>query len=168
MIFVYLYAGEYIISQKVYRMLRLEYPGLELITSFHKIQHALAFVGNAPMKNLTGKTFTGLTPESREAMREAKRGARNPNAAGLSETHKRRISQSMKAKRRRDAILYHRTFRGMSCRNAISQAMKKLPKRRWALDLEGHEHFWFAERELPPGWTWGRARHQAGHHRGAF
>lgn len=159
MIFVYQHHRELIISQTPSREMRMQHRNIELLASFHLVQDALMFAERfqLPIRNLLKKTFSGITPEGRERMREAKRGERNPNARGLSLEHRRNIAHSMKKQRGEHHPMWNRRHTPSHRRN-ISFGMMNIPKRRWALDVEGREHLIAADSTLPPGWTWGRRR----------
>lgn len=159
MMFVYLHAGSIIISERTYREMRLIYRGIELLSSFHRIQDARAFAMKQghDVQDDVKLRFSGHTPEAREKIAAAKRGALNPNSKGLSWEHRRKIARAMKVRRGEHHHFYNRRHSSMS-KLKISWAMRKLPKRRWAVDAAGNEHFLFAHMELPPGMSWGRKR----------
>lgn len=159
MVFVYLHQHRIIISQTPSREMRMLHRGIELLASFHLVQDALKYVDTLPypVHNEMNTTFSGITPEGRERMRERKRGGNNPNAAGLSQEHRAAISRSMKKQRGEHHPMWNRPHT-MRHRRNISFGMMQIPKRRWAVDLEGREHLIAANGTLPPGWTWGRRR----------
>jgi len=159
MVFVYLHARRVIISPTPSREMRMLHRGIELLASFHLVQDALMFADHLhlPVQNDVISTFSGITPEGRERMRERKRGDKNPNAGGLSREHRAAISRSMKKQRGEHHPMWNRRHT-MPHRRNISFGMMQIPKRRWALDPEGREHLIAANSTLPPGWTWGRRR----------
>jgi hypothetical protein len=159
MMFVYLHDQTVIISEMPMRALRHRYRKLELLSSFHRVQDALRYADqlHLPIINLTKRHFSGITPEGRERMRDTKRGKNNPNAAGLSLMHRRKISIAMKKQRGEHHPMWNKKLSPQHRRN-ISVGMMMIPKRRWALDAQGDEHLLPADHQLPPGWTWGRRR----------
>lgn len=166
-VFVYqLPNHEVLISIKTFRELRADHPRLELLRQFHTIQDARAWAEKNAFKviDTVKSRYTGVTPEGRERMRIAKLGDNNPNANGLSVEHKQKIARAMKTRRGEFHHLWNRKHKPSS-RMKTSLSMRRLPKRRWALDSQGNEHFLFAHMQLPPGWTWGRARGMAGFRR---
>ena len=163
MIFLYQYQDCVIIHEKTARQLRSEYPKLELLQQFHKIQDVLSYLEHHTgcIMNFVKKTFMGIPEGSRERMRERKRGRNNPNHLGLSETHRRKISHSMRKHRKTrpdEHGMLHRNHT-MTSRRKISLGMRKIPKRRWCVDSSGQEHLVDANMVLPPYWVWGRVRH---------
>lgn len=168
MIFIYQYKNCRVISEETARALRDRYPGLELLCQFHRIQDALRYMDmySGCTENLVKKQHHGVTPEGRECMREKKLGDANPNADGLSDEHRRKISMSMKKHRRlhpEDHPMLHRKH-DMQSRRKIAISMRRIPKRRWALDEHGQEHLiYITQTTLPPGWTWGRRRGNTPH-----
>lgn len=160
MVFVYLTSAGVMISEKTRRELIPEHPKLELLQQFHTIQDARAWCQRMKFSIVSDikKQHTGITPEGRELMREKKRGDKNPNSGGLSELHKKRISDVKKRTNRGEFHpMYNRKHR-LRSRLQTSWSLRKLPKRKWMLDPDGNEHFVFEHTELPPGWCLGRAR----------
>lgn len=138
---------------------RKTHPGMEIIGIYKKIQDARRASAkmNLEVTSLLKRSWSGLTPEGRERLRESKLGDKNPNAAGLSEMHKRKIAAKMKYRRGEHHHFYN--FRHTPTgKLKISLGMKKLPPRRWVLSPEGREHFIYLPFTLPEGWTWGRRR----------
>ncbi len=95
MIFIYLKQDVLLISEQTQRELRDKHPGLELIRTFRTIQDARSWAGKQSREvlDLVMKTHTGITPAGRERMRERKRGKNNPNAGGLSASHRGLLSR---------------------------------------------------------------------------
>jgi hypothetical protein len=138
---------------------RTTHPGAELVGMYKKIQDALAAAKkmNIEVVSLVRRAWSGLTPEGRERLRASKLGLNNPNAAGLSEMHKRKIAEKMKYRRGEHHHFYN--FRHTPTgKLKISLGMKKLSPRRWVLSPEGTEHFVYLPFTLPVGWCWGRKR----------
>jgi hypothetical protein len=163
MIFLYQVGDCIMIHEKTFRELRSEFPALELLRQFHKIQDALAFLSEYKgcVMNFVKKTFMGIPEASRETMRERKRGENNPNHHGLSDDHRRKISATMRKHRKtypEHHGMLHRNHT-MRSRRKISLGMRRIPKRRWCVDASGKEHLVDATMTLPPYWVWGRVRH---------
>ena len=163
MIFLYQVQECILIHEKTHRELRGEYPQLEILRQFHTIQDALTFLESYTgcVINMVKKTFMGITPAGREMMREKKRGHDNPNAQGLSESHRQKIQVSMKKHRKKYPDhhgMLHRSHT-LSSRRKISIGMRNIPPRKWCVDEHGHEHFVDAKFVLPIHWVWGRSRH---------
>ena len=163
MIFLYQVSDCILIHEKTFRELRQEYPQAEVLRQFHTIQDAVQFLQSYTgcVINEVKKTFMGIPESSRELMRQKKRGVNNPNAQGLSESHRRKIQHSMKHHRQRYPDhhgMLHRPHTMMS-RRKIAIGMRNIPKRKWCVDDHGHEHLVDALFVLPPHWVWGRVRH---------
>ena len=159
MIFVYQGKEGIVVSEETARQLRGRFEGLELLRTFRTVQDALEWAeGQGMVRNLTEKTYTGITPAGRERMREAKRGDKNPNAGGLEEAHKHKIAQTMKTQRYGEFHhMWRKTHRSRS-KLQTAWSLRKLPPRKWAVDTEGVEHRLWLTDPLPEGWVWGRAR----------
>jgi hypothetical protein len=159
MIFVYQAGLQIIVSAETARELRGKMSGLELLRTFRTIQDALAFAEPlGTVVNLTKKTHQGLTPEGRQRMRDAKMGEKNPNSGGLTDAHKKKIAETMKTQRYGEFHhMWRKTHRSRS-KMQTSWSLRKLPPRKWAVDLEGVEHRLGLTDPLPEGWVWGRAR----------
>lgn len=139
---------------------RMSHPGSELLGVFKKIQDAQRYCEKQqhPVTSLVNTTWTGITPEGREKMREAKRGHKNPNASGLSDAHKRKIAATMKKQRRGEHHHFYNMHHTPRSKLKISLGMKHRGPRRWALSPDGREHFMYLPFTLPDGWCWGRRR----------
>ena len=159
MTFLYGIRDCYYITNMPLREFRVKYPGVELISQFATIQAALQYCEKRrfSVKNLLKKSYTGITPEGRERMREKKLGDNNPNADGLSEEHKRKIAQALKKRRGEFHHMYNQKHR-LSSRIKTSMSLRRLPKRRWCLGPDGREHLQFCYLPLPEGYVWGRRR----------
>ena len=164
MMFISQHAGVLLIHREPVRTLREQYPGMELLRTFQKIQDAITWCKRQPQQyiNLTGKMHSGITPAGRERMRDHKRGANNPNASGLSPEHRERIALALRRIRQGEHHpMWNRRHR-VSSRLKTSVAMQRLPKRIWWVDLDGVEHLCFITQQVPPTWRRGRKRGQAG------
>jgi hypothetical protein len=164
MMFISQHQNMLLIHHQPVRELREQYPGMELIRTFQKIQDAITWCQRQPQPwvNLTGKMHSGITPAGRERMREHKRGANNPNASGLSPEHRERIARALRRIRQGEHHpMWNRRHR-VSSRLKTSFSMQRLPKRCWYLDAEGQEHLCFVTDPVPPTWRRGRKRGQAG------
>lgn len=163
MIFVYLVYKpiEHLrVTRKTWKEMLLDGVQCEILRQFKTIQDARNWIHTQSKKveDEIEETYTGITPEGRERMREKKRGANNPNAGGLSPEHKAKISQNKRiAYRGEFNPMYNRRHKPSS-RLKIGIANMRRGKRRWAVDEYGKEHFISIAKGLPPGWTWGRAR----------
>jgi hypothetical protein len=159
MTFLYQEGECVVVSDVPPREMRKTHPKREFLTQKHQVQDMLTYVKNMKCCVImeVKHTHFGHTPEGRERIREAKRGEKNPNSKGLSDSHKQKIARAMRVRRGEHHHFYNMKHSSRS-KLKISWGMRKLPKRRWAIDDAGNEHFIFAHMELPPGWTWGRKR----------
>lgn len=144
-------------------MKQLSNNNYELIGRYAKSQDAIAYVErfhkNLPIKfDENVSEHHGLTDAGREILRERMLGENNINAAGLSDAHKAKISNTMKKKHHGEFHPMYNRKHKPSSKLKTSISMSLLPKRKWALDADGNEHFIFATDTLPEGWVWGRAR----------
>lgn len=157
-VFIYESESELLISEIVWRFLVGKHR-YACIRTFHTVQDARAFCEGRGkvVRDTVTKAYTGKTPEGREAQKAAIRGEKNPNSGGLSEAHKQKIARTMRKRRGEFHHMYNMKHRARS-KMKTSLTMRKLPKRRWAVDAEGKEHFIFAHMELPERWIWGRKR----------
>lgn len=166
MTFIYLLSdGSWLLSEHTHRELRAQHPGLELIRTFRNIQDARAWCQKQTdpreIRDEVKRQHRGLTVEGRQKLRDQKLGERNPNFKGLSEEHRRKIAQTQKKRRGEFHHMWNRKHRASS-RLKTSWTLRQRSKRRWALDIEGKEHFIASDATLPPGWIWGRRRGQGG------
>jgi hypothetical protein len=166
MIFIYLQKNHFLISEKTQRELREKHQDLELIRTFRTIQDARSWVmkQSREVLDLVAKQHTGITPEGRERMRERKRGMNNPNAGGLSASHRANISRNKKRMYLRDGNPMYNRKHTLQTRRKMSWGQMRKMKRRWMVDPAGREHLMNITFPLPPGWVLGRARGQAGRH----
>ena len=162
MTFVYLVDDIYVISIHPRRTFITLHPGAELITSFATVQAARAWAQRERhvIKDEVASTYTGHSPDARRRIREAKLGENNPNAAGLSLEHRRKIAHAMRHRRGEFHHFYNKTHNARS-RLRISVAMRETWRKhptRWAVDP--HEQSHRITGALPPGWRWGRVTHR--------
>ena len=153
-----------LITARTLRELQRQGVHGEVVMQFQRIQDARAWAEkqHIVVVDEVVNRYTGMRDETRELIRISKLGDKNPNHKGLSEAHRRKISKTMSRLRKKEFHhMWNRRHRQDSKRK-ISEAMRRLPKRRWCLDTAGEEHLVFADTELPPGWTWGRRRGTAG------
>lgn len=140
------------------------YKKAELVRTFNKFSGAIAF---AKKTNITfqevfaGKVKRPHSTETRHKMRLKKLGSFNPNAKGLSETHKRRIGNKIRGLYVGANNINHGRPRTRLDRMKISQGKyleARRVKRRWALSPWGKEHLVPYYMILPQGWVFGRKR----------
>ena len=159
MIFLY-HASEGVrITETTPREHRRTYPRDEFLMQFHTIQDARRYCERMTYTIIEDikKSWTGHTPAGLERIREAKRGRKNPNAKGLSETHKRKIGVTMQARRGEHHHFYNMHHSPRS-KMKISLGLRRKPPRKWCLDPEGREHLVYLPFVLPASWCWGRKR----------
>jgi hypothetical protein len=157
MTFLFLHQGVHYLGD---RHPRHTHPGAELLGAYKKIQdaQAQALLWNIVVVSLLQKSWTGHTPAGRERIRAAKLGMNNPNAQGLSQEHRKRIAQTMRAQRRGEHHHFYNMRHSARSRLKISLGMKQRGARRWVLSPANTEHFIYLPFVLPEGWTWGRKR----------
>ena len=96
------------------------------------------------------------TPEGRERIRQAKLGDKHPHANGLSETHKEKISKTMKGTRVGEFNpMYGRKHKKETIAKIRQKAYER-PKRRWCVEPSGKLHLFELDFSLPEDWQWGR------------
>ncbi len=96
------------------------------------------------------------TPEGRERIKQAKLGGSNPNANGLSEEHKMKISQTMTGTRQGEFNpMYGRQHKQQTI-ELIRQKAYARPKMRWCVEPSGKSHLVRADGDIPESWQWGR------------
>lgn len=160
MTFIYQVNDAYVISNVAWRQFRELHARAELITSFTTVQAARAWALRQPLpvQDEVTSTYTGHTPDGLRRIREAKLGEKNPNAAGLSQEHRKNIAHAMKHRRGEFHHFYNKKHRARS-RLCISVTMRETWRKhptRWAVDV--HEVCHRITGELPPGWRWGRVK----------
>ena len=96
------------------------------------------------------------TPEGLLRIAEAKMGDKNPNANGLSDDHKTRISRTMRGTRNgENNPMYNRRHRADTIRKIAFKAT--LRRRLWCVEPSGKTHLIDVRTfSLPAGWQWGR------------
>ena len=96
------------------------------------------------------------TPEGRERIAEAKMGDKNPNATGLSDEHRSKISRTMKGTRRGENNPMYNRRHSYETRRKMS-LMQSMRVRRWCVEPNGKTHLVDPRSfSLPSGWFWGR------------
>ena len=96
------------------------------------------------------------TPEGRERIAEAKMGDKNPNAKGLSDEHRSKISRTMKGTRRGENNPMYNRRHSYETRRKMS-LMQSMRVRRWCVEPSGKTHLVDPRSfSLPSGWLWGR------------
>jgi hypothetical protein len=166
MIFIYLKQHAMLISRHTQRQLRDEHGMLELVRMFRTIQDARSWVmkQSCVVLDLVPEQYTGITPAGRARMRERKRGNNNPNAQGLSDNHRAKISRNKKKMYQGEGNPMWRRKHSMMTRRKMSWGQMKKMKRRWMVDVAGKEHLMDITMPVPAGWVLGRARGQGGRH----
>lgn len=160
MISVYIINHEYIITDMHRRVVTEKHPGAELVITFKTIQAARSWAlrHHHVVQDFVTSSYTGTSPAGRARIRAAKLGSNNPNAQGLSEQHKHRISLAMKHRRGEFHHFYNHRHT-MRSRLQISVSMRETWKHhpsRWAVDE--HECSHRIHGTLPLGWRWGRVK----------
>jgi len=96
------------------------------------------------------------TPEGRERIAEAKMGDKNPNAKGLSDEHRSKISRTMKGTRRGENNPMYNRRHSYETRRKMS-LMQSMRVRKWCVEPSGKTHLVDPRSfSLPSGWLWGR------------
>lgn len=130
----------------------------EVLTSFRSLEAAENYTKKFKQIIYKKKGRYTFSVAHREKLAAKKLGRLNPNAKGLSDTHKAKISMAMRRQRRGyNHHMWGKHFSAMS-RFKISLSKRGQPKRKWALDEQGNERLILAEMTIPPGWIWGRRR----------
>ena len=160
MIIIYLLHGRFIISDLSRRTFLTENAGAEMVTSFHSIQVARRWAEKCGHQviDLVKTLWTGMTPEGKQRLREARQGEKNCNFGGLTHEHRRNIARAMKVRRGEFHHFYnkkHRVRSRLQTSVTLSETWRKHPTR-WAVDEFEHSHR--ITGALPPGWRWGRVK----------
>lgn len=96
------------------------------------------------------------TPEGRKKIAEAKMGDKNPNAKGLSDEHRAKISKTMKGTRRGEKNPMYNRRHSYETRRKMS-LMQSMRVRKWCVEPSGKTHLVDPRSfSLPSGWLWGR------------
>ena len=96
------------------------------------------------------------TSEGRERIAEAKMGDKNPNAKGLSDEHRSKISRTMKGTRRGENNPMYNRRHSYETRRKMS-LMQSMRVRKWCVEPSGKTHLVDPRSfSLPSGWLWGR------------
>lgn len=96
------------------------------------------------------------TDEGRARIAEAKMGSKNPNAKGLSDEHRSKISRTMRGTRRGENNPMHNRRHSFETRRKMS-LMQSMRVRKWCVEPNGTTHLVDPRIfSLPSGWLWGR------------
>lgn len=153
---------EYILSNIPIRELQKEGFRGEILRQFQDLNVAEAYCLAKYPKYITKyhkKTLPRrkISETTRKRMRLAKLGKKNPNYGGISEEHRKNISKARyRLGIKRDLHWTWNVQRPASTKRKISKTMKKLPKRRRAIDENGKERLIWADQPLPENWVYGR------------
>lgn len=161
--FLYQIPDGYVLARVPLREIKKTYPKAELIRTFHSLDSAREYCQKLDGVIDLIKTRDKWDAATRQKLREAKLGARNPNSKGLSDEHKRKIGKANKGRYKGANHPHWGTRRPRATRIKISQTKKaqRLCKR-WAIRADGSETLVPCDFALPPGWSWGRRRGSTG------
>ena len=96
------------------------------------------------------------TDEGKQRIAEAKLGNKNPNAKGLSNEHRAKISRTMRGTRRGENNPMYNRRHSYETRRKMSM-MQSIRVRRWCVEPNGKTHLVDPRTFiLPSGWLWGR------------
>ena len=96
------------------------------------------------------------TPEGRERIRQAKMGDKHPHKSGLSDDHKKKISETMTGTRVGEFNPMYGRKHSPDTIAKIRQKAYERPRRKWCVEPNGNMHLIEATTTLPDGWQWGR------------
>mgnify|MGYP000061562591 FL=1 len=134
------------------RELILQTTNIELIRDTASKQQRISKV----VDKVTRQRNKWHTPEGREKIAEAKMGDKNPNAKGLSDEHRAKISRTMKGTRRGENNPMYNRRHSYETRRKMS-LMQSMRVRRWCVEPSGKTHLVDPRSfSLPSGWLWGR------------
>ena len=134
------------------RELILQTTNIELIRETASKQQKISKV----VDKVTRQRNKLHTPEGREKIAEAKKGSKNPNAKGLSDEHRSKISRTMKGTRRGENNPMYNRRHSYETRRKMS-LMQSMRVRRWCVEPSGKTHLVDPRSfSLPSGWLWGR------------
>lgn len=151
----------YLLTLHSPRELRHRYPKAELVRQFHDLESARNYCEKLPEVIDEVNQRDKFDSNHRQKLAEAKMGSRNPNAKGLSESHKKNIGKSMRGKNVGPTNINFGRPRSSRIKLAISQTKKlqaSIKKRRWVVSDSGKEFLVTLDFNLPAGWSWGRKR----------
>tara|TARA_B110000967_G_scaffold209657_1_gene266897 strand:- start:2021 stop:2539 length:519 start_codon:yes stop_codon:yes gene_type:complete len=134
----------------------------ELIVKKSQVEQIRQYVitqnkADMPIVDRCRDRTTWHTPEGREAIRQAKMGDRNPNSAGLSDTHRSNISRTMKGTREGEFNPMYGRRHKQATKDKIRQKAFDRPPRKWCVEPSGERHLIPATESLPESWQWGTA-----------
>jgi hypothetical protein len=134
------------------RELILQTTNIELIRATASKQQKISKV----VDKVTRQRNKWHTPEGREKIAEAKMGDKNPNAKGLSDEHRSKISRTMKGTRRGENNPMYNRRHSYETRRKMS-LMQSMRVRKWCVEPSGKTHLVDPRSfSLPSGWLWGR------------
>ena len=134
------------------RELILQTTNIELIRDTASKQQKISKV----VDKVTRQRNKWHTPEGREKIAEAKMGDKNPNAKGLSDEHRAKISRTMKGTRRGENNPMYNRRHSYETRRKMS-LMQSMRVRKWCVEPSGKTHLVDPRSfSLPSGWLWGR------------
>ena len=134
------------------RELILQTTNIELIRETASKQQKISKV----VDKVTRQRNRLHTPEGREKIAEAKKGSKNPNANGLSDEHRAKISRTMKGTRRGENNPMYNRRHSYETRRKMS-LMQSMRVRKWCVEPSGKTHLVDPRSfSLPSGWLWGR------------
>jgi hypothetical protein len=134
------------------RELILQTTNIELIRDTASKQKKISKV----VDKVTRQRNKWHTPEGREKIAEAKMGDKNPNAKGLSDEHRAKISRTMKGTRRGENNPMYNRRHSYETRRKMS-LMQSMRVRKWCVEPSGKTHLVDPRSfSLPSGWLWGR------------
>ena len=134
------------------RELILQTTNIELIRDTASKQKKISKV----VDKVTRQRNKWHTPEGREKIAEAKMGDKNPNAKGLSDEPRAKISRTMKGTRRGENNPMYNRRHSYETRRKMS-LMQSMRVRRWCVEPSGKTHLVDPRSfSLPSGWLWGR------------
>jgi hypothetical protein len=134
------------------RELILQTTNIELIRETASKQQKISKV----VDKVTRQRNKLHTPEGRKKIAEAKMGDKNPNAKGLSDEHRAKISRTMKGTRRGENNPMYNRRHSYETRRKMS-LMQSMRVRKWCVEPSGKTHLVDPRSfSLPSGWLWGR------------
>jgi hypothetical protein len=134
------------------RELILQTTNIELIRDTASKQQKISKV----VDKVTRQRNKLHTPEGRKKIAEAKMGDKNPNAKGLSDEHRAKISRTMKGTRRGENNPMYNRRHSYETRRKMS-LMQSMRVRKWCVEPSGKTHLVDPRSfSLPSGWLWGR------------
>jgi len=134
------------------RELILQTTNIELIRDTASKQQKISKV----VDKVTRQRNKLHTPEGRKKIAEAKMGDKNPNAKGLSDEHRAKISRTMKGTRRGEKNPMYNRRHSYETRRKMS-LMQSMRVRKWCVEPSGKTHLVDPRSfSLPSGWLWGR------------